>query len=233
MLSLIVPTLNERDNVARLITHLKRQMKKRDEIIVVDGYSKDGTANVAKKLGAKVILQKPMGIGAAKTEGAKHAKNDVLVFFDADCIPSRTFLQKVRQHFDDPKVEVVGGLDFYPSDSATKRRLYNTFSRIVFYFAILVYKLTGKYWVASNNSAYRKDTFFRAGGYRPVFVEDAEMMLRLPPSRNVRYDASMTLLVSSRRFKEKGFIGTVFSWVWGDILVLGKRTKYGKGYRKA
>ncbi len=231
MLSIIVPTLNEKDNIDKLITHLKRQMEEEDEIIVVDAYSTDGTRDIVNKHGAKLVLQKPMGIGLAKTEGAKHAKNDIFVFLDADCVPSGNFLHGMRDHFRNKEILAVGGLDLYESDSGIWKFLYDTFSRIVFYWAMLTHKVTGKYWIAANNSAYRRDVFFSVGGLRSVICEDVDMMRRLPASKNVIYDSKLVLTISDRRFRERGFFRTMGLWLWSDILIILGKGADTKEYR--
>ncbi len=232
MLSIIIPTLNEKENVDRLLTHLKVQMDGEDEIIIVDAYSKDGTPETAGKHGAKVIFQKPKGIGLAKTEGAKHAKNDIFVFLDADCVPAKDFLPRIKSHFRNKDIHAVGGLDLYESDSGIWKFIYNTYSKLVFYSAALTHKITGKYWLAANNSAYRRCVFFSVGGFRSVVCEDMDMMQRLPPSKNVKYDKDIILTLSDRRFREDGFFRTLILWLWSDILLLLGKGVDTKGYRK-
>jgi len=231
MLSIVIPTLNEKDNIDRLIGHLKAQMKEGDEIIIVDAHSNDGTQETVKKHGAKLILQEPVGIGLAKTEGAKQSANDFLVFLDADCTPSENFLADIRTHFLSRNPDAIGGLDLYESDSPLWKWLYDTYSKGVFYSAALAHKLTGKYWVAANNSAYRKDVFLSVGGLRSVVCEDMDMMKRLPPSKNVVYDPKLVLTLSDRRFREGGFFRTLGLWFWSNILIMLGKGAGTDGYR--
>src|SRR5271157_3127402 len=133
MLSIIIPTLNEEQNIEALLQGLAPQINPQDEIIVVDSYSKDSTAKIAKKHGAKVLLKPKKGVGLARTEGAKMARNEILVFLDADCNPSKDFTKRIRRHFSESKVVAVGGLDLYHSDSNIKKWFYNTYSVGVFH----------------------------------------------------------------------------------------------------
>jgi len=85
--SIIIPTLNEEKNLPRVLKSIKDYMKNRSEkyeIIVVDGYSKDRTVEIAKKFGAKVIFD-DVGKGSALRKGMKVAKGDIIITMDADC----------------------------------------------------------------------------------------------------------------------------------------------------
>jgi glycosyltransferase involved in cell wall biosynthesis len=79
--SLIIPTLNEEKNLSALLKGIPKNLV--DEIIVVDGYSKDRTVDVAKKFGAKVIYDE-IGKGSAIRKGIKAAKGDIIITMDAD-----------------------------------------------------------------------------------------------------------------------------------------------------
>lgn len=232
MLSFIIPTYNEEENIEALLKALRPQLEEGDEIVVVDSYSKDRTAKIAKRYGAKVVLQAKRGNGLARTAGARKAKNDIVVFMDADCLPSPDFASRVRKHFSEASLVAVGGLDLYHSDSGTWKFIYDTFSKSVFYSAWLAHSLTGKYWLASNNCAFRKHVFLRAGGYRSVICEDTDLTSRLPPSKNVKYDRKLRLSLSDRRFRKDGFFRTLRLWAWGNMTAaLGKGID-SSGYRK-
>src|SRR5438552_17453600 len=72
--AVVVPTLNERGGVTDLIPQIKRVVNEyTTEIVVVDGNSSDGTANLAKDLGAHVITQDGSGYGDALQLGFKFA----------------------------------------------------------------------------------------------------------------------------------------------------------------
>lgn len=232
MLSFIIPTLNEETHIGPLLTSLNAQLAEGDEIIVVDSYSRDRTAEIAKAHRAKVVLQRKSGIGLAKTAGAREAKNGILVFMDADCLPSPDFAGRIRRHFSDPAIVAVGGLDLYRSDSGIWKAVYDTFSRSTFHYARIAHAVTGRYWIPANNAAYRKEHFFSAGGYRSVVCEDTDLMKRLPASKNVVYDGELVLTLSDRRFREQGFFRTVGLWGVSNIAAMMGAGLSTDGYRK-
>ena len=83
-ISIVIPALNEAKNIGHVITGVKKILDGRSyEIIVVDGHSKDRTASIAKRMGAKVIYDN-VGKGSALIKGLHAAKGDILVSMDAD-----------------------------------------------------------------------------------------------------------------------------------------------------
>ncbi|MDE1828008.1 MAG: glycosyltransferase family 2 protein [Candidatus Micrarchaeota archaeon] len=82
--SVVIPTWNERGNIGRVIPAIRRVLSKNThEIIVVDRHSKDGTAQIAKGLGARVIYD-DIGKGSALLRGLAAARGKILISMDAD-----------------------------------------------------------------------------------------------------------------------------------------------------
>lgn len=92
--SVVIPTLNEEKNLPIVLKEL-RYMDCINEIIVVDGHSKDRTVDIAKKFGCKVIYDEK-GKGSALRKGMIIAKSDIIVSMDADCsmLPTEILLLK-------------------------------------------------------------------------------------------------------------------------------------------
>lgn len=96
MISIIIPTYNEADNIANLIHHLKRCGNRRvSEIIVSDAESTDGTIQIAKDAGAKAILSPKKGRAAQMNYGALRSTEDILYFVHADTFPPLTFAEDI------------------------------------------------------------------------------------------------------------------------------------------
>ncbi|MBU4202341.1 MAG: glycosyltransferase [Candidatus Altiarchaeota archaeon] len=60
-ISVIIPTLNEEKNLPKVLEKLPDYV---DEVLIVDGHSKDKTVEVAKKFGARVVYD-DVGKGSA------------------------------------------------------------------------------------------------------------------------------------------------------------------------
>ncbi len=92
MISIIIPTLNEAENIAKLLPYLKKCCEGDEyEIIVSDCGSTDGTRKIAEKNGAKVVLSSCKGRALQMNSGAAIAQYPVLYFIHADTIPPASF----------------------------------------------------------------------------------------------------------------------------------------------
>lgn len=82
--SVVVPTLNEEQNIGSLLRQVAKMLKGYSyEIILVDGHSTDKTVKIAKSMGARVIYDE-FGKGSALTRGIMAAKGEVIISMDAD-----------------------------------------------------------------------------------------------------------------------------------------------------
>ena len=84
-LSVILPVMNERDNLRALIPRLgeiAELFHLQHEVIVVDGGSTDGTREAAAELGARVVPERQRGYAGALTTGLAEAKGDYLLTTD-------------------------------------------------------------------------------------------------------------------------------------------------------
>jgi glycosyltransferase involved in cell wall biosynthesis len=87
MLSFVIPAHNEEFELPSTMAAIRRAAEEAAhdyEIIVVDDSSTDGTANLARQLGAHVVSIQRRQIAAARNAGAKAARSEILFFVDAD-----------------------------------------------------------------------------------------------------------------------------------------------------
>lgn len=102
-ISIIIPVLNEAENIGNLLQHLTKNSSEKNisELIIVDGGSTDGTVEIVNNFKPNRFL-KPIRFlkttkGRAKQMnlGAKHAKGDILYFLHADAFPPKGFDQAI------------------------------------------------------------------------------------------------------------------------------------------
>ncbi|MDQ2933172.1 MAG: glycosyltransferase family 2 protein [bacterium] len=84
MVSVIIPAYNEEETIGGVVSSAIAHPSF-TEIIVVDDGSDDETAIRAEKMGARVIrLPQNVGKAVAMSKGVQEAKNDIILFLDAD-----------------------------------------------------------------------------------------------------------------------------------------------------
>lgn len=95
-ISIIIPTLNEAENISRLIPFLLLNGKDYiAEIIVADGCSTDETVKIARQLGA-LIHECKCGCRAIQmNKGTELATGEILYFVHADSVPPSSFATDV------------------------------------------------------------------------------------------------------------------------------------------
>ena len=101
-LTVIITTKNEEVNIKRAITSADFA----DEILVIDDYSTDQTAQIAEQAGATVIKNSWKGYGQQKNSGIKHASGDWLFFLDADEEISKQLKQEILATINNPAYTV-------------------------------------------------------------------------------------------------------------------------------
>jgi len=77
----IIPTLNEEKTICSVI---ERALFYADNVLVIDGRSEDNTIDLAKEIGAQVIIQNGRGKGAALKEAFDHIDSEIVVILDGD-----------------------------------------------------------------------------------------------------------------------------------------------------
>lgn len=203
-LSIIIPTLNEADIIGRM---LKRLEPRPDEIIVVDGGSRDGTVDVARPFTTDVVIAEA-GRGGQQDEGARRAGGDVLVFLHADTQLPRGYDQLICQVLDDPGI-VFGAffLSIHPAGLALNLVAFvaNLRSR----FLRLPYGDQGLF--------VRRAAYFEAGGFQdwPI-MEDVDLVRRLNRIGEFKMAAGC-VRTSARRWRKENLVFTTLR-NWSLIL---------------
>ena len=82
--SVVIPAHNAARFLRRAIESVQAQSAAVDEIIVVDNNCTDNTAQIAREMGATIIVQPKPGPAAARNAGIAQAKNDWIALLDAD-----------------------------------------------------------------------------------------------------------------------------------------------------
>ncbi|MFH0818322.1 MAG: glycosyltransferase [Candidatus Micrarchaeota archaeon] len=204
MISVVIPTLNEEKCVRMCLESLKKQDYQGEyEIILVDAYSSDKTAQIAKEYTDRVFLLPPKGPGMARNYGATQAKYPLVAFIDADCIAPSDWLSKIEENFKSTELIGLGGV-LRPQEGLM--------------FDKMMFRLTSDWWVRisawlgiyqlyGNCCAYRKEKFFELKGFNTnvSFWEDTELSMRMKKIGKCHIDGRWYVETSTRRFRQMGY----------------------------
>ncbi len=191
-LSVVVPVLDEARRIGALLETLGR-MAGVDEIVVVDGGSRDGTLDVVRRAPAVRVLTAPRGRGTQLNAGARAARGDVLLFLHADATPPPDAPTWIARALADPGV-VAGAFrvhtvaDAGPGWLAPLLRLADLRSRVT------------RCPYGDQAVFVRRESFERVGGFpdQPL-MEDVELARRLRRVGRIR-TVPAVVRVSGRRF---------------------------------
>lgn len=94
-ISVVLISMNEQGNIARAINSVSWA----EDIVVYDSGSTDQTVDIAKKMGANIIMDKWYGFGKTKKIATGYAKFDWVLSLDCDEEVSRPLEQELRDKF--------------------------------------------------------------------------------------------------------------------------------------
>ncbi len=93
-LSVLIITKNASQVLERTLLSIKNGA---DEIILVDNFSKDDTAQIAHRHGVRVIKHREKDLGKQKSYGLTHARGPWILLLDSDEVVSPKLAQEMRQ----------------------------------------------------------------------------------------------------------------------------------------
>jgi rSAM/selenodomain-associated transferase 2 len=207
--SIIIPALNEAENILAAIESVKRQAGD-FEIIVVDGGSDDDTLELAQLYAATISSER--GRARQMNAGARQATGDVLLFLHADSILHPNALSQLRSTLRDDRI--AGGTFTLAFDADNFwLRFYTFFPR--FHFVFFHYGDQGIY--------VRRSIFEQMGGFSDIpLMEDIDFLRRLQRLGKRTVIRHYPVMTSARRFFKYGLvwqevlnIALVIAWILG------------------
>ncbi|SDS46395.1 TIGR04283 family arsenosugar biosynthesis glycosyltransferase [Christiangramia echinicola] len=195
-ISIIIPVLNETENILSLIDSLEENSAGFVyEILVVDGGSSDGIIKLLQGDNRVEVLKSKKGRAKQMNYGAQKAKGDILYFLHADSFPPKNFDLFIVLYFQ-------------------KNYLAGCF-RLKFKSRHWWLQLAG--WLSSINhiycrggdqSLYVESKLFKyLGGYNEDYIiyEDNEFIKRLYKKPRTRFKViKKPILTSARRYEKTG-----------------------------
>ena len=173
--SVIICAKDEADNLRQFLPFVLQQEYPDFEVIVINDGSTDETQTLLNNLcveyqnlrstfvpvGANNLSTKKLGL----TLGIKAAKNELLLFTDADCMPEdNTWIARMARNFT-PETDFILGYGAYLNKRGFLNRLitYDTLFIALQYIGMAIARKP--YMGVGRNMAYRKETFFAHKGF--------------------------------------------------------------------
>jgi rSAM/selenodomain-associated transferase 2 len=193
LISIIVPVRNEASGV-RLFLERLRQRSAGAEIIVVDGESSDGTAEIARPF-CDQLIQTRCGRARQMNAGARVATGETFWFLHADVVVPRDCLSQIERQL--ANEEVVGG---YFRIRLPRHRLVYRFTDRFAHYAGKVLRMR----CSDHGFFCRREVFETIGGFPEVpLMEDVDFFRALSRLGRV-YAVNSRLIVSPRRYELVG-----------------------------
>ena len=175
LVSVIICARNEAENLSKFLPSVLEQDYPSYEVIVVNDCSEDSSDDVLGQLLLKYPHLKISNVNKdpkfthskkfAQFIGIKAAKNDILLFTDADCRPdSDKWLEGMTSHFDDGISFVLGYGGYIREKGLLNKYIrYDSFTIAMQYLGMAISGIP--YMGVGRNLAYRRSVFFDNRGY--------------------------------------------------------------------
>ena len=174
--SYVIPVRNDAARLRRCLRSLDEMKypKDRCEIVVIDNGSNDGSADVAREAGARVLTVTAARVAELRNLAASSARGEIIAFVDADHELNAEWLESAVETLCRPGVAGVGAQYYGPPNGTWVQRMYDSFRQ----------RRAGIHdveWVGSGSLAVWRSVFEAEGGFdtRLETCEDVDFCNRL------------------------------------------------------
>ncbi len=195
-ISIIIPTINEANNLPLLLSDLSI-ISKEGELLIVDGGSKDNTTDIGKIYGAKVFKSKEKNRGLQLDIGANNAKGDWLIFLHADSRLNNDWYVKIKSNLIDNENFIY----FFRFKIEHK----NIFFRILEILVNFRSKYLKQPYGDQGLIIHRKN-YFKNNGFRKIpLMEDFDFINRINNKKNLK-QLNFPIFTSARKWEKTNII---------------------------
>lgn len=223
--TVVIPVLDDADQLATCLASLAAQTRRPDEVVVVDNGSSDASAAVARAAGATVLHEPLRGIGAATSRGYDAARGDVIARVDSDSVLPADWVARGTDWFADPLVTAVTGPGHFRGLGPRAGRFWDV-AYMRAYFTLMTGALgrpplfgsnmfmRRTAWLAIRHRVHRRD---------PMVHDDVDLSIQFDPTWRTVLDTGLVASVS----------GTPVQDPWGLVIRTRKaaRTFWTSGLR--
>lgn len=207
-ISVIVPTLNEEDQIGLFFGSLKNQYEVSFETVIVDGGSKDKTSDIANRHNATIIVLPKHGEFISRNEGARISRGNLLLFTCADIIFPKNIFQKIQNEFENnPNLIALTGSG-YPFDAPLLGKAEYAVYNLARYFFAKFPRPLKRFSTSTNFLVVKRDCFKKTSGFLVDDINaDGLMGKELLRIGDIAFSLDTYFFLSARRMKNMGFLG--------------------------
>ena len=214
-ISIIIPTINEANNLPLLLSDLS-SIHKEGEIIIVDCGSEDKTIDIANIYGAKVFISKERNRGLQLDIGAKNSKGEWLIFLHADTRLTHDWFKKISSFLKGNK-NIIYYFEFKINHKKIIYRVLEIFVNIRSKFFKQPY--------GDQGLIIHRATYFKNNGFRKIpLMEDVDFLKRLNKKKDL-IQLNLPIFTSSRKWERTNIFLQAFKnwqlrrrWLKGESL---------------
>ena len=195
-ISIIIPTLNEANNLPLLLSDLS-SIQKEGEIIIVDCGSKDKTIDIANIYGAKVFISKERNRGLQLDIGAKNSKGEWLIFLHADTRLTHDWFKKINSFLKGNKNSIY----YFEFKINHKKIIYRVLEILVNFRSKFFKQPYGDQGLIIHQTSY-----FENNGFRKIpLMEDVDFLRRLNNKKDLK-QLNLPIFISSRKWEKTNIL---------------------------
>ena len=215
-ISIIIPTINEANNLPLLLSDLSG-IQKKVEVIIVDCGSEDKTIDIANIYGAKVYKTKERNRGLQLDIGAKNSEGDWLIFLHADTRLTHDWFRKINSVFKGDKNYIY----YFKFKINHKKIIYRVLEILVNFRSQYFKQPYGDQGLIIHRTTYLKNNGFR----KIPLMEDIDFLRRLKNKKDLR-QLNLPIFISSRKWDRTNICLQAFkNWNFRRRWLKGESTK--------
>lgn len=191
--SVVINTFNRADVLERALEGLRWVAYDAPfEVVVVNGPSTDGTADLLERWAGRVKVGScpARNLSQSRNIGIAMSAGDIVAFIDDDAVPEAEWLTQLTPPYEDAEVAVVGGhtydhtgVDFQYRYGTIDRFGVNARPRGTWDTSGLVFPQAWRFpYPIGTNSSFRRSTLIAAGGFDEeyeYFLDETDVVVRL------------------------------------------------------
>jgi len=202
-ISIIIPTINEANNLPLLLSDLS-STNKEVEIVIVDCGSKDKTIDIANIYGARVYKSKEKNRGLQLDIGAKNSKGEWLIFLHADTRLTHDWFEKIKSVIKGDR-KFIYYFEFKINDE-----------KIIYRLLEITVNFRSKYFkqpYGDQGLIIHRSMYLKNNGFRKIpLMEDVDFFRRLNNKKNLK-QLNLPIFTSSRKWERTNiFLQSLKNW---------------------